>query len=100
MENDTPVDQWMSESQNNNENDNRDENNNVHHFDLESLLEEIGRRWKYVRKMQSIRMLLPDWNLVQNGDKDAYPGIMIDLYHNISVKGKPNAITIDARTNK
>ena len=70
------------------------------HLDLESLLEEIGRRWKSIRKSYSIPMLLPDWNISGCDDANDYPGIMIDLYPNVRPKRKPNAITIDSRTNK
>jgi hypothetical protein len=90
-------------------------------LDLENLLEQIGRRWKNIRKMQSIPLLLPDWKLhgqvnhrkeSDTGDEDkddngndrnntdAYPGIMLDLYQIIRVKRRPAAVTIDSRTNK
>lgn len=91
-------------------------------FDLDNLLDEIGRRWKSLRKVQTIPILLPDYKMercshqLDNNQRDtghndkvsksekfsrsAYQGIMIDLYPNVRIKGKPNAVTIDARTNK
>jgi hypothetical protein len=77
-------------------------------LDIESLLEEIGRRWKNIRKSLTIPMFLPDWRLHMGGKKsddesqygNGYPGIMLDLYPCIRFKRKPNPITVDARTNK
>lgn len=107
--------------------DDNDAYNGIVHVDLEDLLETIGRRWKKVRKSQSIPLLLPDWNLegqkekVKNGDDKVdnlmdvdedhnksntndddgdYPGIMMDLYPTIRKKGKPKEITIDSRSKK
>ena len=100
----------------------------VENLDLERSLEEIRRLWKNIRKVQTIPMLLPDWKcceqiIFQNEEKSdiakdkddgdlvmedgsdnnleaSYPGIMIDLYHNIRIKGNPTAVIIESRTNK
>ena len=45
-----------------------------------------------------------DGDLVMEDESDnnleaSYPGIMIDLYHMIRIKGKPTAVTIESRTN-
>ena len=106
--------------------DDNEDLNGIVHIDLEDLLETIGRRWKKVRKSQSIPLLLPDWNLQRqkekvngdgkagnlmdvdaehdksnaNNDNSGYPGIMLDLYPTVRKKGKPKEITIDSRTKK
>jgi len=96
------------------------------YFDLDSILEQIRIQWKRVRKVQTIPLLLPDWNLPSSCAKEkdssdhaapssstpakttttttttppSYPGIMLDLFQTTMIKRKPVPVVMTSKTNK
>ena len=121
----TTVDEEDADEEHDGDGDNDGGEANRHDLNLDQLLEQFCITWEKTRKMQSIPMYLPDWNLYNTHDEHgdtmdvpmedqinsnahhenseqerAYPGIMLDIYQIIRIKKKPQPTTIHSGTRK
>ena len=64
-------------------------------IDLDDILEDIGQRWKKMRKALTLPLLFPGWD-----DRPEDPRIMLDFYRIIQVQRKPAPVTVHQETNK